>query len=311
MIRVTLLSLGLLAVVVAACSRGPMEPANTQSGVDFDVIGAQAPDTIPPPPQYPLAVGNMWTYQGEVYGDNYDPPELEDQVGYSIFRATKVTVEDFETLPSGATAARVVEVMFESGQLATPPDSFVQINWMLNHKKCLYLFGSDGSAFTGATPLKESPIIRIAGHEFESIEHARAAMLGSVSGQKDPQWYDPPRDALQFYNFRVGNSWLYADSLELPFRIEKHCTGFDIVDLPTGVYLAWTITWKYTWSGDEDYDWTMEVVDLVGYEGLLSRRISILEMEAWDQGGGYLGTWDHHEYWDMTGRGSAAEKVLF
>jgi hypothetical protein len=311
MIRVTLLVLGLLAVVLAACSQGPTEPASAQWSVLDDIVGTQAPDTILPPPQYPLVVGNTWTYQGGLYGDNYDPPEIEDQIGYAINRASRVAVHDLEILPGGATAARVAEVMFGGNPLTTPPDSLVQINWMLNHKKCLYLFGWDGAAFAGATPLKESGTIRIGGHEFESIEHARAAVLGNLLGEKDPQWYDPPRDALQFYSFRAGSSWLYADSLELPFRIEKHCTGFDLVDLPTGTYLAWTITWKYTWAGEDDYDTTMETVDLVGYEGLLSRRINIIGVEGWGSGGDYLGTWDHHEYWELTGRGLVEEISFF
>jgi hypothetical protein len=231
---------------------------------------------------YPLRVGNMWQYEGQLITFNYRILINGDPVpeGYSdtLSFSSTVRITGRETIPNALQAFVLEETFTDSSQQNTT------YNYYNNTNRGLTFFGyrnaigfphipkpadkrsrSPLSAWITSLP-DISSILSV----LSIIEHADDELV-----LEDP----PPVSILK--NLEEGTQWTYRTAGS-PWRIDKKVVGIESVELPSGTFECYKVQWLIDLNDDGRWNDNIIFFDYIGDQGLLVRDLTTLDILHYD-----------------------------
>ncbi len=293
----TVLVILLISVLLGSCTDMGSGPESQSSaigdGISFNRPPAMdgAPISIHPVSrdfQYPLEKKRTWSYDGRL--SMTEPP-------YQISRSSHVSSIGAVKLSNGEVAVQLHEVIEESGHVSTS-DSYY-----LNKADGCYTLGYSGLSSTLPKVAGTGTTYRFHGRDFSSIEAliaylVPAEVLSPAKGTDSIILFEKPRKVIP-YPPKIGEKWNYTPNDD-PFLIDKMITAIGPVTVPAGTFEALEILWSYDLDADGVYDNDIRVIDEISREGLLHRRIEVLNIEKYDRSGRHISTLSSLEEWKLT-----------
>jgi hypothetical protein len=220
--------------------------------------------------RYPLSDGLKWQYRRHFESFNFDPPELEDEYGWSETCLTTVNTISMN-FPDGTPMVDFMESLTQcyNGEAHTYFNETVD---------GLYSYGYNGVGTI--YPPKSPGGLRyiLNGRSFSSLRELFDSVIEGVMlsenagcGTDTLIYSDPPVRCLA-YPLQPGVHWTYRTD---PWLIEKEAMDHVSVTIPAGTFDALTINWLYDIDEDDQWDDNIHFIDYMTSIGIVKRTVII------------------------------------